>query len=188
MHLFKCLLIGIGVLGMSVIINHENQKQQAAMLVAESEKLTRAEAVDIVIKDAGINISDIKFASTQVQRGNGVCTYFIELYANGKDYRYYVHLRNGDIINKSINDRESLKSQYINEVKVKSIVEDHLGKAIDDIYIRLTGDEFNPVYTVNFKSENYHYIYELNALTGVVNSYIRNESEGDKECKQKQFY
>lgn len=147
-----------------------------------SSSISSDKAVSIALADAGVKSSDAKNLTVHSDYDDGVKVYEVEFNANGYEYDYTIKASNGAILER---DRERDSStgfgtstgttpDYIGRDAAKSAALKYAGIAAGDTYdweIDLDTEDSPAVYEVEFKSGNYEYSCDVDALTGTVSHF-----------------
>lgn len=82
------------------------------------------------------------------------------------------------------NTPKPTQSSYIGEERAKSIALDHAGVSEDEttnLHVRFDYDDGRAVYEVEFDTTRYEYSYEIDARTGAIVDYDRDENDDDDD-------
>lgn len=75
-----------------------------SMMTGSGTSISKEEALDIALKDAGVTKDSIRDYESELDRELGVLIYDIEFKSGDKEYSYEIHAENGTIL-----DRDSEK-------------------------------------------------------------------------------
>lgn len=154
--------------------------QNVVSTEAKAKKLTKTQVKDIVLKDAGLTSSQVKFTKVHFDYDDGVAVYEVEFFKGDMEYDYELDAKTGKILEKSIEkdgDRKVIKkkSNYIGKTKAKEIALKHAGLKTSEVKrLKVEFDKDNgvAVYDVEFEKKNKktttEYTYEIDAKTGKI--------------------
>ncbi len=152
-------------------------------------------ATAIALEHAGVAESDTFGLTAELDYEKGIMVYEVEFDVSGYEYEYDIDATTGAIVkyDKEIdNHADSTKkidgdsiygtdstAEFINADEAKAIALKHAGVSANDIRdydIEFDVERGTVVYEIDFKSGNYEYEYEINAVSG---SILKNEKEYD---------
>lgn len=151
--------------------------------VESTNKLTRDEAIDIALKDAGLTKDQVRDLEAELDRDNGVLHYDVDFEKDNKDYDYEIHAETGQILRKEIPVQTSAQNpapqKQLTREEARDIALKHAGftaNQVRDLESELDRDDGKLHYDVDFEKDGYDYSYEIDAATG---SILRSEKERD---------
>ncbi len=141
------------------------------------------------IKHAGVSEDGIYDYSCELDHEHGTMIYEINFNANGYEFDYYINALTGavvkyekekdDDVKRNIMSEKQPEQTYIDGEEAKIIAINHAGVDVNNIYnffCKLDSEDGRFVYEIEFKSDNYEYDYEIDAISGNV---IKSEKEFD---------
>lgn len=140
--------------------------------VEAASHLSKNEAVDAVLKDAGLSKNDIEDLDVEYKKKSK--KYEVEFETKTYEYEYAIK-RNGNITSKEMEIRkepvQNKNAAKISEARAKSIAFQTAGISEADakkIKVTQKTDDDLDIFKVTFKSGSYKYEYKLDAYTGVL--------------------
>lgn len=73
-----------------------------SVIAVRSTLITKAEAKDIALRDAGLSESEVSALRTELEFDDGRFEYEVDFYNNGAEYEYLIQAKDGDIIKRDI--------------------------------------------------------------------------------------
>ena len=141
-----------------------------------------ARAREIALDHAGLTSSQATFVRVQLEYDDGRWTYEVEFYSGATEYDYDIDAYTGAILSYD-HDAEyytpsagGQSGSYIGEAKAREIALERAGVSESQVWgykCELDRDDGLWKYEVEFRSGNYEYELEINAVTGAVLSYER---------------
>lgn len=141
--------------------------------------LTRDEAINIALKDAGLTKDQVRDLDAELDRDAGVLHYDVDFEKDNKDYDYEIHAETGEILKKEIPTQASAPQKQLTREDARDIALKHAGftaEQVRDLEIELDRDDGAVHYDVDFEKEGYDYSYEIDAYSGKI---LRSEKERD---------
>lgn len=146
------------------------------------------EAKEIALSHAGLSSDQVKFVQANKEYDDGIETYDIEFYSNGKEYDYKINVSNGQIIqydhdmennytpnnNTTSNQSNVNTTANISAERAKEIALSHAGLNSNQVTFKRTEIDYDDgiqKYEVEFYYNNIEYSYEIDANTGKVLAY-----------------
>lgn len=150
---------------------------------AEDSRYIGAEkARSIALNDADVSASSAEFTEQKLDKDNGVTVYDLEFRTSEYEYDYEINAKTGEITEKS---RKSLvtgtpdkvpASMKISVDKAKSIALQHAGRSASDVTFskaKLDMEDGLYVYEIEFRKGQTEYEYEIDAYSGKILKYDR---------------
>lgn len=156
------------------------------VLAAPTGYITQAKAKTAAFNHAKVSAGKAYDVDVELEKGKRVTYYDVEFKANGYEYDYEINASNATVIKSSrkalksnarsnsvtaTNKTSTAKTTYIGSKKAKSIALNHAKlKAgnVTDLKIEADKEKGVVFYEVDFKSGNYSYEYDINAVTGKI--------------------
>ena len=168
----KRVLYGMAVLALSLLFT-------AGGAVQASAKVSRAKALSIALKDAGVKQSAASKLKAVKDKERGVSVYEISFRSNGYKYEYDVRVQDGKIISE---EKEILKKKVgsgsrISASKARKLILKHAkaqtGKSLKGVGLSLEYDKEHgvPVYEGEFREKGISFEYEIHARNGAILEY-----------------
>lgn len=146
------------------------------------------EAKEIALSHAGLSSEQVTFVQANKEFDDGIQTFDLEFYCNGKEYDYKINASNGQIIqydydmeynytpnNNTTNNQSNVNTTAnISAERAKEIALSHAGLTSNQVTFKRTEIDFDDgiqKYEVEFNYNNREYDYEIDANTGKVLSY-----------------
>jgi uncharacterized membrane protein YkoI len=152
-------------------------------------EITADEAKAIALKHAEIDEADATFARAKLEFDDGVFEYEVEFYSGNKEYDYDIDAITGEIISfdsdadwytpkPSTNDSTSnaANPEKLTAAQAEAIALKHAGLSISDVRMGYTEYDFDDgryVYEVEFYSGRMEYSYSIDAYSGDILEYER---------------
>ena len=155
--------------------------------------LSQNEIKEIIIKDTGLTNNDIYFDHVELDVKDN--RYEVEFYYNNIEYEYKIDAKNGRIIynnfkinnsntnennNQNSNSNNANKNSTTNNVitldEAKTIALNEVGVTTSDVTFTEAKNDYDDgrlVYDIEYFYNNWEYSYEINATTGEIISYQR---------------
>ena len=164
--------------------------QPTAPTVAET-LLTREEAIDIALKDAGLTREQVQDLDAELDRDDGTVHYDVDFEVKDQDYDYEIDANTGNILKKETPKAKDAKpastnsntnqntSKQLTKDKALSIALKHAGltrEQVRDLDVELDRDDGTLHYDVDFEAGGYDYEYEIHATSGKI---LRSNKEKD---------
>ena len=167
---------------------------------ATETKLTRDEAINIALKDAGLTREEIQDLDAELDRDYGTVHYDVDFEQNDRDYDYEIDANTGKILKKEVPKELDSKPASTNEAssktnasaketssttkqltreKARDIALKHAGltaSQVRDLDVELDRDDGTLHYDVDFEADGYDYEYEIHATSGKI---LRSQKERD---------
>lgn len=153
--------------------------------------LSQNEIKEIIIKDTGLTNNDIYFDHVELDVKDN--RYEVEFYYNNIEYEYKIDAKNGRIIynnfkinnsntnennNQNSNSNNANKNSTTNNVitldEAKTIALNEVGVTTSDVTFTEAKNDYDDgrlVYDIEYIYNNWEYSYEINATTGEIISY-----------------
>ncbi len=148
--------------------------------------ITAEDAIEIALKDAGLEKEDIRDLDAELDYDNGKAHYDVDFEKDDKDYDYEIHAETGKILKKDVPAKAAAasatttdKPKQITRDEAKSIALNHAGltaSQVRDLEVELDRDDGKAHYDVSFDADGYDYDYEIHAETGKI---LKSEKERD---------
>lgn len=158
------LLIGALVVGINIYNN-----------IANNTEITKQGAIDIALENANVKESDTTRLTAYLNLDDATKQYDIEFVAGEYEYEYEIDATTGNILDMS-KEKTGLNvpklpdpnsEEYIGEERAKQIAYDNAGVSeVSFVRVHLDTDDGIVYYDVEFRSGDYEYNYDVNALTG----------------------
>lgn len=158
-------------------------------LPAEPKQLTKEEAMDIALKDAGFAKADVTGLHAELDRDDGTVHYDVEFYKDGKEYDYEIHAETGKILepvkkaadsNTTNTETTKPKTETAKQLTKDQAISKALSHAglkksqVSKLKAELDKDDGVKVYEVEFETADYEYDYEIHATSGKI---LKSEKE-----------
>lgn len=150
-------------------------------------KITRDEALQIALEDAGLAKDQIHDLDMDLEKENGVLYFDVDFEVGNQDYDYEIDADSGQILRKEVPPAPaqetsssgsssstasgSSTSGRIGKEKARDIALQHAGLSISqvrDLDVELDRDDGKVHYDVDFEADGYEYNYEIDAETGKI--------------------
>lgn len=160
---------------------------------AGSEYITRDEALTIALDHANVSREDATRIKVQFGYDDGRAEYEVDFKAGGREYDYEIDAITGAVLSVDVDDDAPRPTQnpttspapdptqgteYITEEEALTIALNHAGVSRDDatnIRVRFGYDDRRAEYDVEFRANGYEYEYEIDAITGAIISFDRDD-------------
>ena len=158
----------------------EDQNSKASYISEEQAK-------NAALSHAGVSANAITAYESDLDREHGIMVYDIDFKCEGFEYEYEIDAATGsDLKNQKERDDDYIPAQsggsqtsggsgsYIGEASAKEIAFTHAGVAANTVYeyeSDLDDEHGKMIYEIEFKSGNYEYEYEIDAVSGSVLKY-----------------
>ncbi|MFI3251258.1 MAG: PepSY domain-containing protein, partial [Eubacteriales bacterium] len=143
--------------------------------------ISEAEAKRIALAHAGVSESEVTFAKVELDWDDGIQEYEVEFYVGYNEYDYEINALTGAILSYD-RDMETPRpttpstGTLISEAEAKSIALAHAGVSASEVRFlkcELDYDDGISQYEVEFDVGYWEYEYEINAMTGAIIGYDR---------------
>lgn len=154
-----------------------------------------AAAKKIAFEYVGISESDAEKLEIEMDIEKGRLIYEVEFFAGGYEYEFDIDARSGEIIDFEKEERAAKKedkttdkqdnnsepetsAQYIGEDEAEAIALNHAGvskSSVGRLTVEMDREDGIVVYEVEFYVENIKYEYEINAITGEIAGFEKEE-------------
>lgn len=159
-----------------------------SVLAIRSFLISKSEARDIALNDAGLEMPDVSALRTRLDFDDGRFQYEVDFYCNGAEYEYKIQAKDGDIIERDIDgnrtdapvkqdshtDEQAVTSQNNSLADARTIsAEEARAAALADAALSESDVSFTEtkldtnglvkVYDIEFYSSDTKYEYEINA-------------------------
>ena len=139
-------------------------------------KLTREEALEIALKDAGLTKDQIRDLDIELDRDGGALHYDVDFEKDDKDYDYEIDAETGKILRKEVpkipsTSSSSSSSKQLSRTEARDIALKHAGLTVSqvrDLEVELDRDGEKLHYDVDFEADGYDYDYEIDAQSGKI--------------------
>ncbi len=163
---------------------------------AIQSSISLEKAIEIALENAGISDrSKAYFEKAQLDSNDKISHYDIEFKADGKEYDYEIAVNDGKILEKEIdkNEKTTVEFYYESNTDAEKITSNKSTPSKNTGYISIDnakeaalkdagvnssdavfekaqfdGNEPTPHYDIEFRSNDYEYDYEINAVNGAV--------------------
>ena len=158
----------------------EDQNSKASYISEEQAK-------NAALSHAGVSANAITAYESDLDREHGIMVYDIDFKCEGFEYDYEIDAATGSVLkNQKERDDDYMPAQsggsqtsggsgsYIGEASAKEIAFTHAGVAANTVYeyeSDLDDEHGKMIYEIEFKSGNYEYEYEIDAVSGSVLKY-----------------
>lgn len=166
--------------------------QTTAPAVTET-KLTRDDAINIALKDAGLTREEIQDLDAELDRDYGTVHYDVDFEQNDRDYDYEIDADTGKILKKEVpkgpetkpastnetSSKETSTAKQLTREQARDIALKHAGltaSQVRDLDVELDRDDGTLHYDVDFEADGYDYEYEIHATSGKI---LRSQKERD---------
>jgi len=159
-----CAIVVLLLLATAIIVN-----------IVGNQEITKEEAINIALDNAEVTATDVSGLVGYLNMDDGIGIYDIQFYYDGFEYEYEVSAATGKILDIStektgfnIPDGETFDtSKYIGEDKAKQIAYDNAGVSeVSFVRVHLDQDDGIVYYDVEFRSGDYEYNYDIDAISG----------------------
>lgn len=143
--------------------------------LANNTEITKQGAIEIALDNANVNESDTSRLAAYLNIDDLTKKYEIEFVAGEYEYEYEIDATTGNILDMS-KEKTGLNlptlpdpnsEEYIGEERAKQIAYDNAGVSeVSFVRVHLDTDDGIVYYDVEFRSGDYEYNYDVNALTG----------------------
>ena len=164
----------------------EDQNSKASYISEEQAK-------NAALSHAGVSANAITAYESDLDREHGIMVYDIDFKCEGFEYDYEIDAATGSVLkNQKERDDDYIPAQsggsqtsggsgsYIGEASAKEIAFTHAGVAANTVYeyeSDLDDEHGKMIYEIEFKSGNYEYEYEIDAVSGSVLKYKWDEDD-----------
>jgi len=161
----------------------------------EPSSITRDEALEIALSDAGLTRQEIYDLEVEPDRDKGDLHYDVDFEKDGKDYDYEIHAETGEILKKEepvttpvtptpttptpTKPADTETAKRLTKEEALNIALTHAGltkEQIRDPDVELDKERGVVHYEVDFEAGAYEYEYEIHAETGEI---LKSEKERD---------
>ena len=158
----------------------EDQNSKASYISEEQAK-------NAALSHAGVSANTITAYESGLDREHGIMVYDIDFKCEGFEYEYEIDAATGSVLkNQKERDDDYIPAQsggsqtsggsgsYIGEASAKELAFTHAGVAANTVYeyeSDLDDEHGKMIYEIEFKSGNYEYEYEIDAVSGSVLKY-----------------
>lgn len=158
----------------------EDQNSKASYISEEQAK-------NAALSHAGVSANAITAYESDLDREHGIMVYDIDFKCEGFEYDYEIDAATGSVLkNQKERDDDYIPAQsggsqtsggsgsYIGEASAKELAFTHAGVAANTVYeyeSDLDDEHGKMIYEIEFKSGNYEYEYEIDAVSGSVLKY-----------------
>lgn len=151
-----------------------------------SAYIGKERAKQIALAHAGFTASQVSGLHAEFDYEHGRAVYEVEFHANGYEYEYEIDARTGEIIDfdSEYDDSDSHhggqhdESGFIGEQNAKNIAFNHAGinaGSARHVEVELEREHGIMVYKVEFETDSFEYEYVINAVTGEIVEFEREE-------------
>ena len=166
-----------------VALKAVTKKQQGNIGIAKAKK--------IALNDAKVKASNARFVTAKLDTEDDRKVYEVEFYVGNKEYDYVIDAGAGRILEKDTDLENDMivnvpsKTQggkYIGAEKAKSIALNHSKRKASDVSFvktELDQDDGRTVYDIEFYFGNKEYNYEIDATTGKILKYEKDNVDYD---------
>lgn len=152
-----------------------NDAQTAKELVSNSSnEITKEEAKQIALQDAGMSASEVKFVKAKEDYEDGQTVYEIEFYGNQTEYDYEIAKKGGTILEKdyeienwSYDQNTSTSSISLDEAKAIALAKVN-GATNSNIQIEKDVDDGFLIYEGEIYYQGVEYEFEINGSNGMI--------------------
>ncbi|MGX8850905.1 PepSY domain-containing protein [Amedibacillus sp. YH-ame10] len=102
---------------------------------SKAEPISKQEAMDVALKDAGVNANEVNFNKQAFDKDDNEYTF--EFQSDTMSYEYDIHAGNGKIISKESKQRKQTKTDVNSSATMQSISEEQW------TYVQLAADHFS---------------------------------------------
>lgn len=152
---------------------------------AQNKNISESDAKNIALNRAGVKSSSVKNYVIKLDNDDGIQVYEIKFRSGNYEYEIELNAATGSVRSY---DREydvvasatTAKSEVISKDKAKSIAFEKAGvkeASVSNYKLWTENDDGIEIYEITFRSGNYRYEVEINALTGNVRDYDREYSK-----------
>lgn len=155
-------------------------------------QLTRDDAINIALKDAGLSREQIQDLDAELDRDDGSLHYDVDFEKNDRDYDYEIDANTGKILKKQVpqepeskpassdtTTKETTAPKQISRDEAIEIALKHAGLSrsqVRDLDAELDRDDGTAHFDVDFEAGSYDYEYEIHATSGKI---LRSQKERD---------
>ena len=149
---------------------------------AEGQALTRSEARDLALDNAGVSAEQATFTKSKLDYEDGVLVYEIEFVTDQSAYEYEIDAATGEILERSVETRASGASgaKAIDLSEAKRIALRHAGLTEGEVTFseaKREKDDGEDKFEIEFRKGNIEYEYEIDAATGSILEYGRERDD-----------
>ena len=149
---------------------------------AEGQALTRSEARDLALDNAGVSAEQAAFTKSKLDYEDGVLVYEIEFVTDQSAYEYEIDAVTGEILERSVETRASSASgaKEIDLSEAKRIALRHAGLTEGEVTFseaKREKDDGEDKFEIEFRKGNIEYEYEIDAATGSILEYGRERDD-----------
>ena len=149
---------------------------------AEGQALTRSEARDLALDNAGVSAEQATFTKSKLDYEDGVLVYEIEFVTDQSAYEYEIDAATGEILERSVETRASGASgaKSIDLSEAKRIALRHAGLTEGEVTFseaKREKDDGEDKFEIEFRKGNIEYEYEIDAATGSILEYGRERDD-----------
>lgn len=149
---------------------------------AEGQALTRSEARDLALDNAGVSGEQAAFTKSKLDYEDGVLVYEIRFVTDQSAYEYEIDAATGEILERSVETRASGASgaKAIDLSEAKRIALRHAGLTEGEVTFteaKREKDDGADKFEIEFRAGNIEYEYEIDAATGSILEYGRERDD-----------
>lgn len=164
-----------------------NDGTSAGGTATQGKDIGSAAAKEAALKHAGVSESQVSGLRVETDWDDGVLEYKVEFFCNRTEYEYEINGATGAILSVEQDQEDTASSgdagaaaNHIGIEAAKTAALQHAGISAKDVYdlsVESELDDRIPHYEVEFKSGGIEYGYEIDASTGAVLQYEREQDD-----------
>lgn len=139
---------------------------------AATAGISREEAKDIALDDAGLTENDILYSNAKKGTENGAAVYEVEFDTNAKEYDYDIAIADGEIVTMSMEtSRPTASGAAVSEAKAKSIALKDAGLTENEVTftsVRSDHEDGVAVFEIKFETGEKTYEYDIAKAGGKI--------------------
>ena len=142
--------------------------------------ITKEEAIDVAFKKAQVTKEDAYGTHAKLEKDDGISVYEVEFKANGYEYEIVVNAETGEIVEFDREQQENNKPiDSAVTITKENAIEIALNKAevtkdtAYGVHAKLEKDDGAMIYEVEFKTDDFEFEVDINAVSGEVIKFDR---------------
>lgn len=161
-------------------VEYFEQSESLPERKAEGQALTRSEARDLALDNAGVSSEQATFTRSKLDYEDGVLVYEIRFVTEQSAYEYEIDAATGEILERSVEMRASGAAAGIDLDEAKRIALRHAGLTEGEVIFteaKRDKDDGADKFEIEFRKGNMEYEYEIDAATGSILEYGRERDD-----------